>query len=262
MESQEPLTQEDALLEKAFRIAVCRAATRAGMEAKEAPLPRSAGHHELGQELGRGGMAVVVRAHDADLDRTVALKILGPTHATDPILAARFLREARICARLQHPGIVPIHEHGRLADGRPWFSMRHVQGETLADRMERDRKDSPHSMGTSSLLSIFESVCQTMAYAHNEGVAHGDLKPANVMLGPFGEVLVLDWGLAQVDMDPIFAEPQRIMGTPAWLAPELASGACPVPNASSDVFALGAMLCEILTGAPPWQGASRLATLA
>lgn len=263
MDHEDSLQREESLLDNAFRIAVRRRSSlqSAAGAAAARPLPAWTGQHNLGTELGRGGMAIVVSAHDDGLDRDVALKILGPAHAADPILAARFLREARILARLQHPGIVPIHEQGRLPDGRPWFSMPHVKGETLGDRLARCRTTADGAAETIALLAIFESVCQTVAYAHHEGVIHGDLKPANIMLGQWGQVLVLDWGLAQVAGDPLLPEPQRLMGTPAYMAPELARGSRVLPDTRSDVFSLGAMLCEILTGAPPWNGATRLEIL-
>jgi len=137
------------------------------------------------REIARGGMGKVLAAHDLSLDREVALKVLLPGAPAD-----RFVRESKITARLPHPGIPPVHALGKLGDGSPFLAMKLIAGQTLAGEMTT--ADRPR------LLQAFAQVCQAVAYAHSRGVIHRDLKPANVMVGAFGEVQVMDWGLAKV----------------------------------------------------------------
>src|SRR5262249_54399030 len=146
-------------------------------------------------ELGRGGMGVVYRARDPQLHRSLAIKVLRPEVAGQPDMRRRFLEEAQITAQLQHPGIAPLHEQGELDDGRPYFTMKLVKGRTLAELL-KDRPHAGHELPR--FLAIFEQVCQALAYAHSRGIIHRDLKPANVMVGAFGEVQVMDWGLAKL----------------------------------------------------------------
>jgi serine/threonine protein kinase len=152
------------------------------------------GHFDLLESVGRGGMGVVYRAWDARLERDVAVKFLQGGVVTDPSVAQRFRHEARVTAQLQHPGIPPVHEVGELPDGRPFLAMKLVAGRTLAELL-RDRPDPTHDRGR--LVAAFEAVCQAVGYAHSRGVIHRDLKPANIMVGAFGEVQVMDWGLAK-----------------------------------------------------------------
>ena len=194
----------------------------------------------------------------------------------------RFVEEAQIGGQLQHPGIVPVYELGTFADRRPYFAMKLVKGRTLAAMLQgraEPRQDLPR------FLSIFEQVCQTMAYAHARGVIHRDLKPSNMMVGSFGEVQVMDWGLAKVlrggrrrraasGAEPLGetvvmtvrtgpagsgseSQPGSVLGTPAYMAPEQARGDVERMDERADVFGLGAILCEVLTGRPPFTGASR-----
>jgi len=245
-------------------------------------------------------MGVVVSARDQQLDRELAVKILAEPLQTRREARERFLREARICARLQHPGVIPIHEMGWL-DKRPYFSMKLVRGQSLAELL--DARPHPDDE-LPRWLEIFHHVCETIAYAHAQGIVHRDLKPANVMLGSFGEVYVIDWGLARQvplaggavsDDESEFAErgdaqtipadeasadafegggdfdPAKrplawtflgdVLGTPQYMSPEQACGDVEATDQRSDVFALGAVLCEILTGAPPYQGGDRLTQL-
>jgi len=139
--------------------------------------------------LGKGGMSTVYRARDRELDREVALKVMGPAEGDGTV--ARLRNEARVLARLEHPGLVPVHDVGTLPDGRVFYVMRLVRGKRL-DEHARQERSLP------ALLRLFERVCEAVAFAHAQGVLHRDLKPANVMVGPFGEVLVLDWGLAKL----------------------------------------------------------------
>jgi serine/threonine protein kinase len=184
--------------------------------------------------LGRGGMGVVYLAHDVVLDREVALKIVERP--------SQDANEARILAQLEHPGIVPVHDFGELPDGRLFYAMKRVRGDRL-DRWMTSGRD------LSERLGVFLRVCETVAFAHAHGVVHRDLKPENVMVGEFGEVLVLDWGVAQsgIDGNGSTSEP-KIVGTIDYMAPEQARGEA-VDN-RADVYALGAMLESIADTSP------------
>ena len=229
-------------------------------------------------EIARGGMGAVLKGRDADLGRELAVKVLLESHKDKPEMVRRFVEEAQIAGQLQHPGIVPVYELGALGDQRPYFAMKLVKGETLAAVLS---KRKPSSEGLPRLLSILESICQTMAYAHARGVIHRDLKPSNVMVGSFGEVQVMDWGLAKVlphggvtddatagrtkDEATVIATARSasdvdaslvgsIMGTPAYMAPEQARGEVDQLDQRVDVFAIGSIFCEMLTGQPAFLG--------
>ncbi len=163
--------------------------------AERASLPEGRGNYQILGEIARGGMGVVLRGHDTDLGRDVAMKVLNKDLADRPEVVQRFVEEAQIGGQLQHPGIVPVYELGLMADDRPYFTMKLIKGRTLAATLVR--RDSVED-DRAQFLSIFESVCQTMAYAHSKGVIHRDLKPANIMVGAFGDVQVVDGGLAKV----------------------------------------------------------------
>src|SRR5262245_58160134 len=171
--------------------------------------------YELRDEIGRGGMGVVYRARDAALDRDVAVKLLSDRYPADSPAAQRFLSEARITGQLQHPGIPAVHQVGTLADGRPFLAMKLIQGSTL-EAILKHRPDLSADRGR--LLAIFEAVCQAVGYAHAHHVIHRDLKPANVMVGTFGEVQVMDWGLAKVlgEEAPSTADALAAEQTRAW----------------------------------------------
>ncbi len=219
--------------------------------------------------LGRGGMGAVWRVHDQRLDREVALKVLRRDLAR-ATAAERFREEVAIAARLEHPGIVAVHDLGQLEDGRPFYTMRLVRGETLESRIgvvHRAWRMARTDEGSSvrRLLEAFLRVCETVAYAHAAGVIHRDLKPSNVMLGPFGEVLVLDWGLARLLARPVapgvegtsrpgLTLPGVIAGTPAYMAPEQARGETDSAGPQADVHALGATLYDVLCERPPRLG--------
>src|SRR6516165_9457376 len=239
--------------------------------------PLSPPGYELIDEIGSGGMGVVYRARDTALGRDVAVKLLSDRYPADSPAAQRFLSEARITGQLQHPGIPAVHQVGSLADGRPFLAMKLIKGGTL-EALLKDRTDPAAQRGR--LLAIFEAVCQAVGYAHAHRVIHRDLKPANVMVGAFGEVQVMDWGLAKVlgeetpaSAEALAAEETRawtqvsptpeagshtqagsLIGTPAFIPPEQALGEIEKVNERSDVFGLGALLAVILTGKPPYVG--------
>jgi hypothetical protein len=270
--------------------------------------PLIAGRYELGPEIAHGGMGAVYRATDRVFGREVAVKLVREDLVgTSP--AVRFAEEARITARLQHPGVPPVHDLGQLPDGRPFLAMKLFRGRDLAaelaDRAAQlaacDAPDDPseqvldrkelsalHEARRQAraeelrrLTRIFEQVCQAVAYAHSQRVVHRDLKPANVMVAAFGEIQVMDWGLAKRLPEPVTAaaaqgavppgpgavppdggpcgeaertRPGAVMGTLAYMPPEQARGETEAVDARADVFALGAILCQILTGRPPYPG--------
>ncbi len=217
-------------------------------------LPQELGGHPVFELIGRGGMGLVYRGGDPELGRTLAIKVLAKRHAGDPELVQRFRREASICSRLQHPGVVPVYGRGELADGRPYFTMKVVDGETLAELLRRDGRDPAVR---ERHLGIFAKICQTLAYVHASHVVHGDLKPGNVMVGAFGEIQVMDWGFArEIEGEPV-RRSGHILGTPAYMAPEQARGDAEKIGPRTDVFGLGAILCEVLTGEPPYIGEDR-----
>jgi eukaryotic-like serine/threonine-protein kinase len=211
--------------------------------------------YEVLERIGHGGMAYVYRAHDVELDREIALKVLRAPEF-DPGLAARMLDEARILARLEHPGIVPVHDVGRLPDGRVYYAMKLVRGQRL-DELAAGPVDLDER------LRIFQRISEAVAFAHAHGVLHRDLKPENVMVGAFGEVLVMDWGVAKIlgsGDDAAAASTSHDgtlhgtrVGTPGYMAPEQELGLVRDIDARTDVYGLGAIL-EYLLGirrAPP-----------
>jgi eukaryotic-like serine/threonine-protein kinase len=242
--------------------------------------------YQLSGEIARGGMGAVLRGRDVDLGRDLAVKVLLEKYVDRPEVARRFIEEAQIGGQLQHPGVVPVYDIGRFGD-RPFFTMKLVKGQTLsallAERTE-PAADRPR------LLGIALQVAQAVAYAHAKGVIHRDLKPANIMVGAFGEVQVMDWGLAKVLAEGGVADEERasrahqvpedvttirtarstgslgsfgtdteagsILGTLAYMPPEQANGDIAHLDRRADVFGLGAILCEILTGKPPYVGRS------
>jgi serine/threonine-protein kinase len=224
-------------------------------------------YYDLGL-LGRGGMGEVRRVRDRVLDRVLAMKILLVDEAASETARVRFLAEARLAAGLQHPGIVPVYDCGEMPDGRLWFTMKEVRGEslraTIAAAYAAERSGlSPATLRR--LVDIYARACEAVAYAHRHGVIHRDLKPENVLLAELGEVHVVDWGLARPtehaesatneDGDRLTLTDQ-VMGTPAYMPPEQARGERDSIGPRSDVYALGAVLYEILCGKPPYEGSA------
>lgn len=199
--------------------------------------PDLGARYEVTGRLGRGGMGAVYAARDRTLGRDVAVKVLDRAESGDEA-ASRLLDEAKILGTLEHPGIVPVHDAGTLPDGRVFYVMKLVRGARLGDALQ-----SPTSPG--HRLDLFLRVCDAVSFAHAQGIVHRDLKPENVMLGPFGEVLVMDWGVARILASD---EPPLIVGTPGFMAPEQARGAAAI-DARADVYALGALL-ETMTPLP------------
>jgi serine/threonine-protein kinase len=224
-------------------------------------------------------MGTIFQGHDTRLDRQIAFKFLLFRHCENADKRRRFVREARITGRLQHPGIVPVYDAGQSPEGHLFFTMSLVQGQSLA-RVLDDRHDP--ALELPRFLKVFEKVCEAVAYAHSEGVIHRDLKPANVMVAPFGVVHLMDWGCAKClwggDGEPddriaeewedapaagqagtpalVFSSSRegQMLGTPAYMAPEQARGELGRIDERADVFGLGGILCMILTGRPPYIG--------
>jgi len=215
-------------------------------------LPQTLGRFQLLDEIGRGGMGRVIEARDHELDRSVAIKVvLDPSTLTTSELEA-FVIEAQVTAQLQHPGIVPVHDIGRLPTGEVYFVMKKVEGRSLGyvlDSVAAGAPDAEH-WTRRRLLRAFIQVCETVAYAHDQGILHRDLKPGNIMLGEFGEVLVLDWGAASSARAA--GTQAELTGTPAYMSPEQSRGE-PV-DARSDVFSLGAILFKLLSHRQAFEG--------
>jgi len=230
---------------------------------------------EFLEVVGRGGMGIVYRARDLALNRDVAVKLLQDRYHTDSPAAKRFVEEAQITGQLQHPGVPAVHQVGILADGRPFLAMKLIEGHTLAEIL------ADKSIASGRLWTAFEHLCQTVGYAHAHGVIHRDLKPANVMVGAFGEIQVMDWGLAKIlgkanandrsksdatgtnsfqirtpnhaeASDRSTTQAGSILGTPAYMAPEQARGEVDQVDERADVFGLGAILSVMLTKQPPF----------
>jgi len=252
---------------------------------------RPVGRYHVQGRLGAGGMGDVLLATDPELDREVALKVVRADEAEGPAAReriARFVQEARITGRLAHPGIVPVHELGHAENGRAFYAMKKVDGVDLAEHLARLDPATPALEQADPTLALeleqFIRVCEAIAFAHAHGVIHRDLKPANVMVGDFGEVLVVDWGLARqrgtddrsrsgIALAPAGAAPGspegaltttdgQVIGTPAYMPPEQARGDLEHIDERSDVYSLGAILYQILALAPPYVGATPWAVIA
>jgi serine/threonine protein kinase len=237
-------------------------------------LPDLAGtRYRLIERVGSGGMGTVYLAEDSVLGRRVALKVIDlPELRAD--LSARLLREAQILSRLEHPGIVPVHDAGTLADGRVFYAMKFVEGERL-DILAKRIEVLPNR------LRIFQRICEAVAFAHARGILHRDLKPENIMVGPFGEVLVMDWGVAKIlrqdsaprgdragipvetsqnapaETKPLKTAHGTVLGTAGYMAPEQARGEIDRLDERADIYSLGAILRFLLSGSQPASGEAR-----
>jgi serine/threonine-protein kinase len=247
-----------------------RPQTRAGHAGSSATSAESRRYVGLAPHA-RGGLGEVFTATDTELHRVVALKRLRDHRAGDPASRRRFLLEAEVTARLEHPGVVPVHSLFHDEAGRPCYSMKFIEGQTLDDALRAYHAGPPDPVAFRRLLQSFLQVCETIAYAHSRGVIHRDLKPQNIMLGKFGEAVVVDWGLAKIVGRPSIERPDSpevtlrpvgdssgeetqmgaAVGTPAYMSPEQAAGRWDVINPASDVYNLGAVLYAVLVGRPP-----------
>ncbi|MEM1452861.1 MAG: bifunctional serine/threonine-protein kinase/formylglycine-generating enzyme family protein [Planctomycetota bacterium] len=236
-----------------------------GDDALETTSPR----YRIEQAIGQGGMGQVLRVHDRDLDRALAMKRSLEVAPGDErharLVRLRFLMEARLTGGLEHPGIVPVHDVGALDDGTPFFTMRLVRGRDLRDVFGQLRNGDP-DWTRERVLGLVARVCEAVAYAHDRGVVHRDLKPSNVMVGAFGEVYVMDWGLARRlggpdvpasgsdESLPRVTLAGSVLGTPCYMPPEQARGHIDRVDFRSDVYSVGAMLYHLLAGFPPYLG--------
>lgn len=230
-------------------------------------------NYELKEEIARGGMGKVVNALDKNLERPVAVKLLLNEQRTSA-WQSRFIQEAQVTGQLQHPSIIPVYDLGMTSQGQLYFSMKKVEGITLQDVFKGLRSEDPGTMvrfTRSKLIQTFQMVCMAVAYAHSRSVIHRDIKPSNIMIGEFGEVFLMDWGLAKIlekapeegqtrvrslreEQGRMTTRQGEAIGTPGYMAPELALGQLHLVGEQSDVYALGAILYEILTLRRPYAG--------
>jgi len=218
-------------------------------------------------EVGRGGVGRVHEVRDTRLQRSVAMKRLDPLLVAEPSRAAQFIEEAQIQAQLDHPNVAPIHDLGVDAQGGVYFTMKLVRGTSLSDWLLDPARapGSPERLGEG--IDVFLKACDAVAFAHSRGVLHRDLKPENIMLGEFGEVYVVDWGLAKATgdqvvvsgSDPTLSDGRSVIGTPAYISPEAARGEA--LDERTDVFGLGAILYVIVTGRTLYKASTLLDVL-
>lgn len=266
-----------------------------GSTTMQIPSPSNGGTDSVGRfrvvrDLARGGLGKVSVAKDDELDREVAIKEILQQFSKSEDARIRFVAEARVTGSLEHPGIVPIYSMGTFTDGRPYYAMRLIRGKSLADRLKelelqaakgKVRKSigsdaESRRKGIRPLINHLIAACNTIAYANSRGVLHRDIKPSNIMLGKYGETIMVDWGLAKalgsINPNPLHSEPPiadvvesgsqptaygSVMGTPSYMSPEQANGLLGSVDQRSDVFSLGATLYAILVGSAPYEGSDR-----
>ncbi len=218
-------------------------------------LPTTFGDFELTEEIGRGGMGVVYRARQKSLGREVALKLILLDHLASDTDRARFYAEARAAARLEHPHIVPVYDLGDV-QGRPYISMKLIEGKTLAARLQEGPMEGKQA------AELLIPLCQAVQYAHQNSVLHRDVKPSNILIDPEGQAFLTDFGLAKdLRETPTLTRTGAVVGTPAYMPPEQASGQKPTLDPTSDVYSLGAVLYHMITGQPPFAGRTGLETV-
>ena len=220
-----------------------------------AKMPKEFGDYELLEEIGRGGQGVVFRAWQRSLSRTVAVKMIGAGQWATSAHLRRLRREAEAAAKLNHPGIVSIYEVGEC-EGTCYFSMRFVEGDRLDELAGRG------PMSARRAAELIAKVARTVHYAHEHGILHRDIKPGNILLDGNGEPHLTDFGLARlVEHGSTVTGTQEVMGTPSYMAPEQAVGNNAAVNRATDVYGLGAVLYEVLTGHPPFEGGTTYETI-
>ena len=278
--SAQNTTISDFLNRLGLKGGVALAAPHDLLEAK-AQTRDSQGRYDIGGVVGVGGMGTVLKAKDINLHRWVAMKVARQPGRDLQVQVLRFIEEAQVTGQLDHPNIVPVYELGVDASDSVFYTMKLVSGTTLHQVLEELRDGNPETIARyplARLLGIFLKACDAMAFAHSKGVIHRDLKPQNIMVGGYGEVLVLDWGLAKVlggnrsdpsdkTVEPAIESPRaesaddaahtmdgQVMGTPAFMAPEQATGKISELDARTDIYALGAILYNILTLRHPVEG--------
>jgi len=231
----------------------------ATIERRAIPLPPDI---QVQDEIARGTFGRIHMIKDLKLRRTAALKYLSAKQAAKPLHREAFIVEAQITGQLEHPNIVPVHELGISDKGTPYFTMKLIYGETLEEWAASTSHELESSERLSQGLEIFMKVCDAVSYAHSRGVIHRDLKPANIMVGDFGQVYLMDWGIARLSrrssesMTPRYMTQKGVTGTPHYMAPEQAQGDPEETDERTDVFSLGAILYELLAGDCPYGGES------
>lgn len=242
--------------------------------------PEKLPKYQVKEEVTRGGMGTILRATDCQIERTVAMKVIVDAKADSPEHRSRFVREAQVTGQLEHPNIIPVHELGADERGRPFYTMKYVKGITLEEVLGRIRAGNEPAIREyplTHLLTIFQKICDAVAFAHSRQILHRDLKPENIMIGDYGEVLVMDWGLAKLIGDSASAAGEgvgettpgpsstalntvvgRVIGTPSFMAPEQARGQVDRIDERTDIYSLGAILYHILALQPPVTGHSAM----